>query len=71
MNDQQTKKPRYSLQSSAIRNNMSFTGEESSYDLTDSENLRQQVKMKRDAKRSAKQSEKFDKVCRKVCPLKK
>ena len=71
MNDVETKKPRQGLQSSAIRNNMSFTGEESSYDFTDSENLRQQVKMKRDAKRSAKQSEKFDRVCRKVCPLKK
>lgn len=71
MNVFETKKPKHGLQSSAIRNNMSFTGEEPSYDLADGENLRQQVKMKRDAKRSAKQSEKFDRVCRKVCPLKK
>ena len=50
---------------------MSFTGEVSSYDWTDSENLRQKVKMKRDAKRSAKQSEKFERMSKKVCPVKK
>ena len=54
LNNTMTMMPTHPHMNSTIRNNTSFTGFDTAYDLTDNEELRNRGKAKRDAKRTAK-----------------